>query len=287
MNRLGMHFSLWAPAWTLAAARTALPEAAAAGIELIEIPVLAPEAIDVDESRALLDHHAIAPSASLCLPVEAQAHQDPAAAEAFLTRALGVAHRLGCQFLGGVTYSALGWKSGAPPTEAEYENIARALGPVARRAADLGIAIGVEPCNRYETHLLNTAAQTAELIDRIGAANLVIHLDTYHMNIEEEGPAAGIRRAGNRASYIHLSESHRGVPGTGSVDWDAIFAALVEVGGDRDVVVESFVTLPPEIASALCVWRPVAPSRHEVLGQGLGYIRDRAAAQGFALAGAH
>lgn len=283
MNRLGMHFSLWAPSWTTEAAKAALPEAAAAGMEIVEIPLLVPEAIEVEEARALLAHHGIVPSASLCLPEYAQAHLDPAAAEAFLMPALDVAHRLGCSFLGGVTYSALGWKSGAPPTEMEYENIARALRPVARRAADLGLTLGLEPCNRYETHLLNTAAQTLALLERIGEPNLAVHLDTYHMNIEEDGFADGIRSAGRRAPYIHLSESHRGVPGTGTVDWDVLFSALIEVGGDRDLVVESFVTLPAEIASALCVWRPVAPGRKAVLNQGLSHIRERAAALGLSL----
>lgn len=280
MIRFGMHFSLWAPAWSTEAAKTALPEAAARGLQVIEIPLLAPETIEIAEARALLAQNGIAPAASLCLPDNAQAHIAPAAAEAFLIRALIVAEKLGCRFLGGVTYSALGWKSGLPPTEAEYDNVARALKPVARRAADAGISLGLEPCNRYETHLLNTAAQTVALLDRIDEPNLAVHLDTYHMNIEEKGPAAAIATAGARASYIHLSESDRGVPGTGNVHWDALFAALAASGHDCDLVVESFVTLPPEIAAALCVWRPVAPGRAEVLGEGLDYLRARASAAG-------
>ena len=147
--------------------------------------------------------------------------------------ALEVAHAIGCRFLGGVTYSTLGWRSGKPPTEEEYANIVLALKPVARRAGEYGMTIGLEPCNRYETHLLNTAEQARWLIDRIGEPNLTIHLDTYHMNIEEKGLAAGFKAAGEATSYIHLSESHRGVPGTGSVDWDAAFASLAATGVRR------------------------------------------------------
>ena len=280
MTRIGMHFSLWAAAWTREAAEAALPEAARHGIQLIEIPLLAPEIIDVPHARDLLAAHGIAPSASLCLPDSAIAARDPAAAERFLLPALETAHALGCTFLGGVTYSALGWKSGAPPTEAEYDNIARALTPVAKRAEALGMKLGLEPCNRYETHLLNTAAQTRALMDRIASPVLTIHLDTYHMNIEEKGIAQGLRDAGPQAPYIHVSESDRGVPGTGTVDWNATFAALAEIGGDRDLVLESFVTLPPEIAAALCVWRPVARDRHEVLDRGVPFIRNLARTHG-------
>src|SRR5579871_4254075 len=100
MTRIGMHFSLWAPAWTRETAERAVPEAARYGIEVIEIPLLAPESIDVAHARDLLAAHRIAPSASLCLPPEKMATHDPAAARDFLLRALEVAHALGCIFLG-------------------------------------------------------------------------------------------------------------------------------------------------------------------------------------------
>ncbi len=273
MTRIGMHFSLWAASWTRAAAEIAVPEAARHRLDLIEIPLLAPETIDVAHARDLLAAHRIAPAASLCLPPDKLATRDPAAARDFLLAAIEVAHALGCDFLGGVTYSALGYKSGAPPTEAEYDAIAEALRPAARRAGELGLLLGLEPCNRYETHLLNTAAQTLALLDRIGEPNAVVHLDTYHMNIEEKGIGNGFRAAGARAPYIHLSESDRGVPGTGTIDWDDAFAALAEIGFSGDLVIESFVTLPPEIAAALCVWRPVARDRYEVLDAGVSYLR--------------
>ncbi len=281
--RLGMHFSLWAPRWEPASAEAALAEAARYGIGLVEIPLLAPETIDVPHARALLAAHGVSPSASLCLPERAMAQRDPEAALAFLLPAIEAAAALGCSFLGGVTYSALGYRSGLPPTEAEYDNIARALRPAARRAAALGVTLGLEPCNRYETHLLNTAAQARALIARIGEPNLTVHLDTYHMNIEEKGTAAAIRAAPGASAYIHLSESDRGVPGTANVDWRGLFAALAQTGFTGDLVVESFVTLPPEIAAVLAVWRPVAPDRFAVLDEGVGFLRALAAETGLAL----
>ena len=271
--RIGMHLSLWAASWTRESAELAVPECARYGLEIIEIPLLAPETIDVPHARDLLAAHKVAPSASLCLPNDKLATKDPAAARDFVLRALETAHALGCTFLGGVTYSALGYKSGTAPTEAEYASIVTALKPVAKRADELGITLGLEPCNRYETHLLNTAAQSLALLDRIGEANTSVHLDTYHMNIEEKGIGHGFKVAGARAPYIHISESDRGVPGTGTIDWDDAFAALAAIGFAGDLVIESFVTLPPEIASALCVWRPVAKDRYEVLEQGVSHIR--------------
>ena len=274
MARLGMHFSLWAPTWTREAASLAIPEAARYGLQVIEIPLLDPGSVDVGHARSLLTDNGITASASLCLPADRMAQEKPQAATDFLIPALEVARALGCKFLGGVTYSALGYRSGKPPTEQEYDNIASALRPVARRAADWGMQLGIEPCNRYETHLINTAQQAIAMLDRIGEPNVVIHLDTYHMNIEEKGLASGFATAGKRAPYIHVSESDRGVPGTGTVDWEQAFAALAAGSFQGDLVMESFVSVPPELAGALAVWRPVARDRQEVLQQGVTFLRD-------------
>ena len=279
-TRIGMHTSLWAAEWTREAAELAVPEAAEHGLEVLEIALLKPAAVDAAHSRKLFEKYGVAPTASLCLPLDAAAPLHPEKATAFLLAALDKAHELGCSILCGVTYSALGWKSGLRPTETEYANMATALKPVARRARDYGMTIGLEPCNRYETHLLNTAAQSVAFLDRLDADNVTVHLDTYHMNIEEKGMAAGLATAGRRCSYLHLSESDRGVPGTGTIDWDEVFRALVATGFAGDLVIESFVTLPPEIAAALCVWRDVAANRHEVLDKGVPYLKALARVHG-------
>lgn len=270
--RFGVHSSLWTASWSVAAAERFVPQAARHGLQVIEVALLSPETIEAERTRELLAAHGMEATASLCLPADANAALRPDRAEAFLRRALDVAHAMGAKILCGVTYSTLGWRSGSPPSEAELASIATALKPVARHAASLGMTLGIEPCNRYETHLLNTARQARAMLERIGEPNVTIHLDTYHMNIEEKGLADGFRTAGRHCSYVHLSESDRGVPGTGTVDFAAAFRTLAEIGFSGDLVLESFVTLPPEIAAALSVWRPVASSPEEVLERGLPYL---------------
>ena len=159
MIRFGMHGSLWGAAWTRETAELAVPEAAQYGLDVIEIPLLEPDKVDVAHSRALLEKHNIAPTASLGLPAELGAPLVPERATPFLLRALEVTQALGGKCLCGVTYGTLGYRSGSPPTETEYDLIVRALKPVAKRARELGMILGLEPCNRYETHMLNTAAQ--------------------------------------------------------------------------------------------------------------------------------
>eukprot|EP01037_Dinobryon_pediforme_P030274 gene30274-34282_t len=275
-----MHASLWTSEWTPAAAEIAIPEAAQFGIEVLEIALLNPAIIDAPHSRRLFDQYGVEPTASLCLPADQNAALDPDAAVRFLMPALDKAHELGCAILCGVTYSQLGWKSGVRPTELEYENMAKALRPVARRAADYGMLIGIEPCNRYETHLLNTAAQSSAFLERLGEPNVIIHLDTYHMNIEEKGFTRGYADAKGDCTYLHLSESDRGVPGTGTINWDEVFRSLAAANFKGELVIESFVTLPPEIASALCVWRDVARDRRAVMELGVPYLKSLAKLRG-------
>ncbi len=278
--KLGMHASLWAAEWTREAAELAIPEAAQHGLEVIEFPLLVPEGVDAPHSRKLFEKHGIEPTASLCLPDDKMAQVHPEKAEAFVKRALDKAADVGCSYLGGVTFSALGYRSGRPPTKGEYENIVEALKPTAKHARKLGITLGIEPCNRYETHLLNTSTQALMLLEMIDEPNVTIHFDTYHMNIEEKGIGHGFRAAAGKCSYVHMSESDRGVPGTGTIDWDDIYRTLADIGFTGKLVVESFVTLPSEIAAALSVWRPVARDRHEVLDKGVPFLKGLAKVHG-------
>jgi len=280
MIRFGMHASLWGAGWTREVAELAIPEAANHGLEVIEIPLLEPDRVDVAHSRALLAKHNIAPTASLGLPAEVGAPLNADRATPFLLRALEVAHALGCNCLSGVTYSTLGYRSGSPPTEAEYMTIVRALKPVAKRAGELGMMLGVEPCNRYETHMLNTAKQSVALLERIGEPACMVHLDTYHTNIEEKGFDAALTDARGLCRYVHLSESDRGVPGSGNIDWTNVFRALKARNFSGDLVCESFVNMMPQLAAALSVWRPVAKDRHEVLNIGVPFLRSSAQAAG-------
>jgi D-psicose/D-tagatose/L-ribulose 3-epimerase len=163
--KLGMHASLWAAEWTREAAELAIPEAAEHKLECIEFPLLVPEGVDAPHSRKLFEKYGVEPTASLCLPEDKMAAVNPEAAEAFVKKALDKASDVGAKFLGGVTFGALGYKSGKPPTQAEYANIVKALKPVAQHARKLGITLGIEPCNRYETHLLNTSAQALNMLE--------------------------------------------------------------------------------------------------------------------------
>lgn len=276
MRGFGVHTSLWAIDWSREAAERTVLEARRYPLDFIEIALLDPPAVDAEHTRRLLSEAQLPAVCSLGLPENAWASRDPDAAVEFLKVAIDTTATMGAQALSGVTYGGIGERTGRPPTDAERDAVARAVERAANYAKTKGVRLGIEPINRYENHILNTGWQAVELISRIGSDNIFIHLDTYHMNIEEKGAANGILDAREFLDYIHLSESDRGVPGAGTVDWNEIFAALAAIGFKGGMAMESFINLPPQIASALSVWRPVADSAEQVLDEGLPFLRNMA-----------
>ncbi len=276
MKGFGIHSSIWTMRWTPDAAEHAVAQAVQHGFDFVEVALLDPPMVDAAHSRRLFDRNNIRAVCSLGLPEPYWPSRDPEPGIAFLKTALDKAAAMGAEALTGVTYGGIGERSGLPPTETELDSVARCLSAAAKHAKALGLAFGIEPVNRYESHLINTAAQAVAMVERTGADNIFVHLDTYHMNIEEKGVANGILAARRHLRYIHLSESDRGVPGMGTCDWDTIFATLAAIRFTGGLAMESFINMPPELAFGLSVWRPVADSTEQVIGEGLPFLRQKA-----------
>jgi D-psicose/D-tagatose/L-ribulose 3-epimerase len=260
MNPLGVHALVWVGGWSEADARRAVAATAAAGFDLLEIPVLEPATVDAGLTRKLLDEYGLKAACSLGLSFDADiSSPDPDVARRgreLLAAALGVTRDLGASHLTGVLYSALG-KYPGPATPTGRAHCVESLGWLAERAAADGITLGVEVVNRYESNLLNTAEQALTLLDEVGAPNLVVHLDTYHMNIEEQDFATPVQRCGPRLGYVHVGESNRGYLGTGTIDFGQFFAALRGSGYQGIVTFESFssAVVSPTLSNTLAVWR--------------------------------
>jgi D-psicose/D-tagatose/L-ribulose 3-epimerase len=276
MEGFGVHTSMWTMNWDRAGAERAVAGAKKYDVDFIEIPMLRPHEIDPDHTRALLEKHKLRAICSLGLPQECWASVHPEKAIDYLRLALDKTKACGAEALSGVTFGGIGERTGVSPTEAEYDNIAKALAPSAAYAKKIGLLFGIEPVNRYENHLINTGWQARDMIHRVGADNIFIHLDTYHMNIEEKGAGNGILDARDFLKYIHLSESDRGTPGEGTCDWDEIFSTLAAIGYKGGLAMESFINMPPEVGFGLAVWRPVAESHDEVMSKGLPFLRNKA-----------
>jgi D-psicose/D-tagatose/L-ribulose 3-epimerase len=253
------------------------------GYDLIEIPLLDPSEVEAAMTRGVLEEADLRASCSLGLAFGTDVSSaDPAVSargEELLDAAVDVTSAIGASFLGGIVYSAMG-KYLSPPTRAGRRNCVQALKRVAARAERAGVTVGIEAVNRYESNLVNTAEQALELADEIGAVNVVVHLDAYHMNIEEPNLADPIRLCGSRLGYLHIGESHRGYLGTGTVDFEQLFAALAEAGYDGPLIFESFSTavISERFASALAVWRDPWQDGRDLAAHARRFIADQVSA---------
>ncbi len=269
MNPLGVHALVLVAGWSEPEIERAIAAAGSHGFNVVEIPLHDPGRIDVARTRRQLERTRIQPVTSMALGFSSDISSgDPenvARGEARLNFALSVSRDLGARLLTGVLYSAQG-RYHATPTEAGRWNCVRVLGRLAERAAAADITLGLEVVNRYDSNLVNTAGQALALIEQIGAANLVVHLDSYHMNLEEGDPAAAIERCGARLGYVHVGESHRGYLGTGAIDFGVLFRALAKIGYQGALTFEAFSAGrgDPEANVDLAVWRQTWTDGHDL-----------------------
>lgn len=146
------------------------------------------------------------------------------------------------------------------------------LRKAAKVASDCGVVVGVEPLNRFETDMVNTADQALSLVNEVGDANIRISLDTFHCNIEEKSIPDAIRKVGAHLCHLQGNECDRGTPGTGHLDWVGINRALREIGYSGAVVIETFGAPSAELARAASIWRPLADSPDALAREGLEFF---------------
>lgn len=143
--------------------------------------------------------------------------------------------------LGATDGIVIGWIKGNRP-ETQQDEFDRLLADQLRElgeyAATKGQRILVEVINRYETNLFTTAAELRSFLDKWDLPNCYIHMDTFHMNIDEADMPQAIRTAGDKLGYVHVADSNRLYPGAGHIDFTSIFDAMHEVGYEGTVSLE-------------------------------------------------
>ena len=124
--------------------------------------------------------------------------------------------------------------------------------------------------------MLNTAAQALRFVEAVGEDNVGIHLDTFHMHIEEADAAAAIRACGSALRYFHVNENHRGYLNAGSIDFAPIFRALVTAQYAGPISFEAFssATCTPAIAGKGAIWRSVFEDGEDVASRALDFLKS-------------
>ena len=275
-NPFGIHALVFSGTWSPEDARRAISGAATAGFDIIEIPMTG-RRIDTALTKRLLKEYGITPTCSLGLTADTDISSENSGVvkrgEEVLELALETAAEIGSSFVGGVLYSMLG-KYDQGPTERGLENSAKVLRRICERAAKLNIKIGLEPCNRYETNVVNTVKEMRNFIKRFGEPdNCFVHFDAYHVHIEENYEQA-VEDGGDRIGYVHVGDSQRGYLGSGNVDFGRIFRSLAKVNYEGPLVFESFSkkVVDKELTRALAIWREMWSDSEDLAEKAHGFL---------------
>jgi len=196
----------------------------------------------------------------------------------YLRWCIDTANELGSPIVVGPMYTSGGkpHPGSKAQTAAERARSIESMKEMAAYASDAGIKLGLEPLNRFETHMINTTQQALDFLAEVGSPNLGLLLDTFHMNIEEKNSAAAVRKAGDRLLHFHASENDRGVPGTGQVNWDDVFAALKAIQYSGAVTIEASTPDLKSTEKSASSRQATSPDQDSIARDGLAFLRKLA-----------
>ena len=271
---IGIHVSLWTPEWT-DSYLDFIDRAAAMGFDSVEIPLMDPDHVEVDEIKRRLEAGGLKVYCGTGLgpgtDISSEDESIRAAGLEHLQKCIAAAAEIGSPSLQGVIHSA--WGRRHRSDAASRKRSAGILREAADFAAERGLRLSLECINRYESSFLNTAAQGMEMLGMINRDNVGLHLDTYHMNIEEKSFGQAFRSCRGRLNHLHLSENDRGYPGGGLLNWKNIIDLARKNEYNGPWIIESYVV--PECSSGddVCIWRDIEPDTDVSLKKSLSFLR--------------
>lgn len=251
----------------------------ATGYDSVEIPLFAGDPGHYRQVAAAIRDNGLACTTVTVIPDQQHNPLSPeaphrAAAVDHLKWAIDCSAAAGSSLLCGPYHQPLGEFSGAGPTEEEEQRAADVHRVAAGYAQEQGVHMCIEYLNRFECYFINTMADAAAHVKRVGHANFHTMYDTFHANIEEKDPVGTIEPHIDVIKHVHISENDRGTPGKGHVPFAATFQALHRAGYDGFVTIESFGRALPDLAAATRVWRDFSPSPDEVVMEGYRLLRS-------------
>lgn len=275
MLPIGLHLSFWQTQWS-DDLKPLIIQTKEAGFDVCEFPLLTLDQMPLNQLRKILDDNEMKASCSIGLnqsqDVTSPDSQMRKQGIQFLRKCLEAAQKLGSPVLVGVTYAPWGYF----PTDNLLErkkNSISAMQEVSHIAQDLGITLCLEVVNRFEGYLINTVEQGLGFLDEINSSAVKLHLDTFHMNIEEDNIANAIRSAGSNLGHIHCVANNRKAPGRGHLEWDSIFLALKNIQYEGFVVAEVFVNPEGEVGRGLSIWHPLASDLIETARETAAFLK--------------
>jgi D-psicose/D-tagatose/L-ribulose 3-epimerase len=265
MNKIGMYYSYWIINWE-ATYSSFVPMVADLGFDIFEVNssrLLAAGSQELAKLKQVAEEKQIELTYCTALSKDNDISSENAAIRAcgieLLKKNLQLIHDMGGCSLSGVIYGAWGRSLDAPmENKSDYINRSiESMQEVIKLAEELGIYCNLEVLNRYEQFMLNTCQEALDYVNAVDSPNIKIHLDTYHMNIEEDSFEKAIVGAGAKLGHFHVGESNRRLPGKGHIPWDEVFSALRKIEYKGNIVMEPFIQHEGDVAKSIKLWRDI------------------------------
>lgn len=283
MNQLGIFMNFWEKNWVADHAKY-IKKAAKLGYDILEFQAQA--LLEMSDERILeLKKIADAEGVRLTYSLGLDPAYDVSSLDEgkrmggvkYLQSIIRKMELAGGDLLSGVSYSGWGTPGVVMDDKSVYWNQSvKSMREILKVAEACGVTYCVEAVNRFETCIINTAAEALAYIAEFDSPNIGVLLDTYHMNIEESNIGDAIRLVGaERLKNFHTGENNRTAPGRGHLDWDEIFGALAEIGYKGPIVSEPFVMQGGEVGRDIHVFRDlVANPTEEGIDAEAAYLID-------------
>ena len=273
--KYGVHAGLWMARWTddvVPIMRTVSD----LGFDGIEISLLGMSDEKAESLGALAVGHGLEITCSDGLTAQADITSADAevrkAGMDYLRWAVRTAARIGSSSLAGVVYAP--WGVYDPERKAERASYAaEAFAALDGELRACNVRLGIEAINRFETDLVNTAREAADIAEASGSEHVGVLLDTYHLNMEEKDMSAAIAGTGKKLFHFHVSENDRGVPGSGHLPWGDVKEGLDRLGYDDWIVAEIFVIAGNPSSADLNIWRNIEPDATDAARRSLAFMR--------------
>jgi D-psicose/D-tagatose/L-ribulose 3-epimerase len=275
----GVSTWLWVSPFTTQLADELFGKIAGMGFDVVEIAVDDPALIDVSKVRTALKTHGL--KAVICGAFGPSRDLTNSSIEIqqnglnYIESCLDICNELGSDFLSGPMYAAVGKARMLPADERkkEWELAVKNLQKACKMATARNLKLALEPLNRFESDLVNTAEDVVRLINDINDPAAQIMLDSFHMGIEEKNVEQAIRLAGDRLLHVQVADNYRGAPGSGQTNWASYRKALEEINYEGIITIESFTTENVQLAGAVCFWNPKAESQDAFATEGLSFLK--------------
>lgn len=256
-----------------------LPKIKSFGYDAVEIPVEYPELIDGAKVAAALKMHGLKPIVCGAFgPTRDLTNDDTAVHEncfEYIRQCFELCNMWDAEFLAGPMYSAVGKARMVSPDQRviEWERAVANIHKVCEMAQSHGLSIALEPLNRFESDLINTAEDVMRLIAHVDHPAAKVLLDGFHMAIEERNLEEAITTVGDKLIHVQVSENYRGTPGTGQTPWHQLKAGLEKINYGGVVSIESFTPEIKELAGAVCIWKNLAASQDHFATEGILFLK--------------